>query len=485
MMFCPSILYCMKWFVFFLFILTVAGCISTNVESPAIKVGLGETVITPGENVRMRGFARSQISTGIHDDLHARSLVLEGENGNTAVLMTVALCGMSEDYAKTIRAGITEKTGIPGDNIVISCTHTHAGPNVGSSHDTFNKEDVDESVASPEYRKHLVDQCVASAVLAWESRVPGRIGIKETTVMELGRNRRRLLYGGLHPDPEAAVIKIEDAAGKLLGVAFNYGCHPSALDWRNTLFSEDWPYYAIQGIKKEVGENVWVAYYQSAEGDINVGYSSELSAVGADMPIRNYEYIEIKGNQMADAVLKALPEISTSGRPEVDVTIDRFDYPLRDSYPVTLEQAKKDAEDAKTRLEHMEKIPEFQNTRLLDEAQVDFFQTDQRFRAAERFYKNEDRPATRSIEQQAVRIGDAVFVTYPGELFSEIALAIKQQSPLEKTFVIGVTCGPGGYLPSAKEFIEGDYEVNGSAYSPKTEQVCIDSSLTLIRRITD
>lgn len=83
----------------------------------------------------------------------------------------------------------------------------------------------------------------------------------------------------------------------------------------------------------------------------------------------------------------------------------------------------------------------------------------------------------------AVRIGDAVFVTYPGELFSEIGLAIKESSPMEKTYVIGLTCGPGGYLPSAREFPEGDYEVNGSAYSPLTEKFCIESSVSLIKQV--
>ena len=76
-----------------------------------------------------------------------------------------------------------------------------------------------------------------------------------------------------------------------------------------------------------------------------------------------------------------------------------------------------------------------------------------------------------------------MFVTFPGELFSDIGLAIKKQSPMEKTFVIGVTCGPGGYLPSAKEFIDGDYEIDGSSYSPKTEAACIASSLDLIRKV--
>ncbi len=177
----------------------IMACTSRLEEKSSIKVGLGETVITPKENVRMRGFARSQVSTGIHDDLHARSLVVEDAKGSTVVLMAVSLCNMSEDYSKRIRAGITEKTGIPENNLIISCTHTHSGPNVGSSRDTYNKGQVNRSVTSPTYRTFLIDQCIASAVEAWESRVPGRIGIASTQVLELGRNRRRLLYGGLHP----------------------------------------------------------------------------------------------------------------------------------------------------------------------------------------------------------------------------------------------------------------------------------------------
>lgn len=452
-------------------------------KAASIRVGVGETIITPKEPVRMRGFARAQISTGVHDDLHARSLVVEDKNGTAAVLMTVALCGLTEDYLARIREGITSKTRIPGGNIVVSCTHTHSGPNVGSSHDTVNKEEVDASMASAEYRAFLVDQCIASAVRAWETRVPGRIGISSTKVMELGRNRRRLLYGGLHPDPEVAVIKIEDAKGRLLGVAFNYGCHPSGIDWHNTLFTEDWPYYAMQGIKKKLGKDVWAAFYQSAEGDISVGYNAELSAVGVDMPVRTYDYIEIKGNQMADAVLAALPGIRTSGDMDVAVATDRFDYPLRTDYPVNVEQAEREAADAAKKLAEFEKNPDYINTRRHAALQVEVFQANQRLAIAKRWFAEKNHPATRSLEQSAVRIGDAVFVTFPGELFSEIGLAVKNRSPYEKTFVIGLTCGPGGYLPSAKEFLEEDYEVNGSAYSPKTEAACIRSSLDIIGRV--
>jgi neutral ceramidase len=444
----------------------------------SIRVGVGETVITPQKNMQMAGFARSQRSTGIHDDLHARSLAVEDSRGGSVLLMAVSLVGLNEEFGDRIRKGITAQTGIPGDRIVISCTHTHSGPNVPRGGDEYS-----ESSDGPEYGEFLVERCVESAVWAWRGRVTGRIGVGKTEVFELGRNRRRLQYGGLHPDPMVTVIRIEDAKGRLLGVAFNYGCHPSGLDFRNTLFSEDWPYYTIREIRKKLGENVWTAFYQSAEGNINVGYTAELSAVGAEMGVRTYEYAEKKGRQMAEAVLGALPSIPVSGDIEVKTASGRRDYPLRDSYPVTIAQAGKDAAEAKARLDDLEKRPELEGTRTLDRARVDVFQTGQRLDGAKRFFGDPNRPSALSIEQQAVRIGDAVFVTFPGELFAEVGLEIKKGSPVEKTFVIGVTCGPGGYLPAAKEYIDGDYEIDGSSYSPKAEQACISASLDLIGRV--
>src|ERR1035437_9160971 len=64
-----------------------------------IKVGVGETIITPPNpiGVPMAGFDRgTKTSTGIHDDLHARSIVVEGEDGTSVAMITCALVNMSE-----------------------------------------------------------------------------------------------------------------------------------------------------------------------------------------------------------------------------------------------------------------------------------------------------------------------------------------------------------------------------------------------------
>ncbi len=278
-----------------------------HTEPQQLKIGLGQTVITPQHNVQMYGFARSQVSTGVHDDLYAKSIAIENVDGTQAIMLVLSLCGITEEYIGILRGGIQEKTGVPENHILISCTHTHAGPLLGSSN--FGPVGAGDK----QYPPFFTERAIASCVEAWNNRVPARIGFGTTEVFELGRHRRKLLYGGLHPDPEVVIMKIEDANGKLMGVAYNYGCHPSTLDWQNTLFSEDWPYYTNEGLKQELGADIWTAYFQGAEGDINTGYESELSAVGVDMDIRNYWYIEKKGLQMSDAVIKALPGIATSG----------------------------------------------------------------------------------------------------------------------------------------------------------------------------
>lgn len=437
--------------------------------SGAIKVGVGETIITPPVGMAMAGYARKGVSDGVHDDLHARSLVVEGDNGESTVLMTLAIIGISRSsYFDQIREGISKATGIPTQNIVISCTHTHSGPAIGGPDDP--------------YTKTLIERSIESAVTAWKNRVPGRIGTGATTVFELGRNDRRMLYGGMHPDPEVGIIKIENAKGKLLGVAFNYGCHPSTLDLHSYKFTEDWPYYAIEGIKKQVGKNVWAAFYQSAQGDVKVGYTAELSAIGAAIPLRTFEYAERKGNQMTEAVLKILPSIKTSSNIDVAAAESSFELPAREGYRLTVEEAQKEADAAKAAMEDMEKKTDVFGPRYIDSYRVANYQAILRLSLAKRMAEP-NRPKTITILQQSVRLGDTVIVTFPCEVFSEIGLKVKQQSPVKKTFVVGLAGATGGYLPTADEFKEEGYAALISPFSPRAEQSLIASSLEMIGKV--
>ena len=106
---------------------------AAGAKSGEVKVGVGETIITAPIGTAMAGYARTKPSDGVHDELHARSLVIEGADGTTVVFMTLAIVNISRNLFDQIRNGVNKETGIPVENIMLSCTHTHSGPEVGSN----------------------------------------------------------------------------------------------------------------------------------------------------------------------------------------------------------------------------------------------------------------------------------------------------------------------------------------------------------------
>jgi len=96
-----------------------------------LRVGVAKVNITPPVGVPQAGYSsRTEASKGIHDELHAKAVVFEA-NGSEVVLVTTDLIGLRWKDTKWIRRKIEEKTGVPGDNVLINSSHTHSGPTVG------------------------------------------------------------------------------------------------------------------------------------------------------------------------------------------------------------------------------------------------------------------------------------------------------------------------------------------------------------------
>jgi hypothetical protein len=87
----------------------------------------------------------------------------------------------------------------------------------------------------------------------------------------------------------------------------------------------------------------------------------------------------------------------------------------------------------------------------------------------------------------AVRIGDGVIVTGPGETFTEYGIAVKERSPGAPTLYAGYTNEIIGYLPTAKEYQYGGYEAGygyksvglPSLFDPIVEQICVETGVRL------
>jgi hypothetical protein len=91
----------------------------------------------------------------------------------------------------------------------------------------------------------------------------------------------------------------------------------------------------------------------------------------------------------------------------------------------------------------------------------------------------------------AVRIGEGVIVTGPGEVFTEIGLAVKERSPAEVTLYAGYTNGVVSYLPTAAEYRLGGYEtVYGNKpfglpaqVAPDCERILVETGVRLVQSL--
>ena len=79
----------------------------------------------------------------VHDELHARCLVLD-DGKTTLALVVCDLLGLHRSVSIEARRLIEDATGIPPENIMVSATHTHsAGSALGTSRYT-NEQELDD-----------------------------------------------------------------------------------------------------------------------------------------------------------------------------------------------------------------------------------------------------------------------------------------------------------------------------------------------------
>jgi hypothetical protein len=80
-----------------------------------------------------------------------------------------------------------------------------------------------------------------------------------------------------------------------------------------------------------------------------------------------------------------------------------------------------------------------------------------------------------------LKLNDTLIWSAPVELFCEISMAVRNQSPFTHTFYFGYANGWFGYLPTKKGFEEGGYEPHTSPFTEKAEQDVLTSVLPYIQ----
>jgi len=167
-----------------------------------LRAGMGRADITPPAGYALGGWTRAdRTGQGVHTRLYASALVLESGGEKTALVsidLFAAPGGLVKDVAAAAGAAFNER------NVLVSASHTHAGPSGFANFDTFNTlapspETIDRpssfvELLSPlpaDQRLYglLVDRISAAIRRADRSSGPAAIGWGKQRLTTVTRNR--------------------------------------------------------------------------------------------------------------------------------------------------------------------------------------------------------------------------------------------------------------------------------------------------------
>ena len=136
-----------------------------------LRVGRAAVKITPPAGMPMAGYYYVRLNEGVHDDLHAKAVVLE-KDGVKAALVALDMANIPRRFVDAARAEVGKISGVPGANVMISATHSHTGPEMGSRLRGITPET--QKIVT-EYYAELPKRIAESVRLAEADLQPGRL----------------------------------------------------------------------------------------------------------------------------------------------------------------------------------------------------------------------------------------------------------------------------------------------------------------------
>ena len=417
------------------------------------QAGAATSVITPKIGSSINGNFRDVAAEHIHDDMHARCIVLDNGKNQLAIVVS-DLCMVYRETIDAAKRRAHMITGIPMENMLMSVTHTHSA---GTACAVF------QSTPDPDYQSFLSERMADAVVRAYNNLEPAKIGWgcgKEATQVF---NRRWKMKPGtdltnpfgeqdqvkMNPgvgnpnlvkpagpiDPDVAVVSIQTKAGAPLALLANYSLHYVGGTRLGEVSADYYGVFCDQ-VCDMVGptgsDKPFVSIMSNGtSGDINnINWAGEKA-----IRLPHYEKINQVANILAAEVSKVLQLINYYDWVPLASHTEEITLGVRKPTQREIDLAKDRL--AKVESKVLETLPDIyaRETILLD-----------------------DFPSTVPLLLQALRIGDLGIVATPCEMFVEIGLEIKEKSPFVQTFSISLANGYNGYLPTPKHHKLGGYE---------------------------
>jgi len=442
----------------FLVLFATVSLHAADTPKAALMAGAATSNITPELGSEVVGGFLPYPCTNIHDELHARCLVLD--DGKTKLALVVCdLLGMHRSLCVTARELIEKETGIPSANVLISGTHTHSAANAIGGPVRFYSSDMELT----DYQKFVVRRITDGVRRAVTLLRPAEIAFGTVDIPEHVNIRRWFLKeGSMPPNP----------FGKIDRVKMNPGAGSASLV---EPAGEPDPTVSFIALREPGGRliSVYSAYSLHYVGGVN---GADISADYYGMYCEALKRLQVGGND--DPPFVALMANGTSG--DANNTNFRNPQPRKQPY----EQMRHVAEDVAAKVNTALSKVNWQNSAPLAaryrELGITWRKIDPELIAwaketeakTPRIQGKADLPlayagrvqrlAVASPETKApvqiLRIGDICIGTTPTETFAETGVEFRKRSPFAKSFVVELAHGYYGYMPTPRHFELGGYE---------------------------
>ena len=417
-----------------------------------LQAGAATSNITPPLGSSLNGGMQDRRATTIHDELHARCLVLDDGQSKLAIIIC-DLCMIPREIVLDAERQIEESTGIPASHVLISATHSHSCPSCAP---VFQSETV------PGYPEFLAQRISDGVRRALNNRAPAEIG------WGVGSNDRQVFnrrwhmkpgtplpnpFGGtdqvkMNPppaspeldkpagpiDPEVAVVSVRAIDGRPIALLANYSLHYVGGTQGAAVSADYYGMFATRVAQKLEAEQLdppFVAMMSNGtSGDIN-----NINFPDGQAPKQPYEQMGIVAEELAEEAVRVTREIEHRSDVSLDAQTAELSLGVRRPSPEELTRAQS----------------------IVDAANGPIMSSLEEIYARETLLLA-DYPETVPVTLQAISIGDLGISAIPCEVFVEIGLELKESSPFPQTFTIELANGYNGYLPTERQHELGGYE---------------------------
>jgi hypothetical protein len=441
----------------------------------ALSVGFSKADISPrvvGDlTIPILGFwwERAKVYEGVHDPLYARAACIKGDD--EFVIVSLDAIGDGIGLTDSIRDLASERTGIPREKVMISCTHTHTAPETyGLCGHTVDERWLEEAA----------DKVAFAIVQAYRNLEPAtmRVGTARTEGLVVNRRalyvEERVRTGEVRLSPEEAARSIdadEDlcvcaflrADGSLIGMTVNFACHPVIMQTA-PIISADYAGFVAEEAERRTGATT--IFLNGPCGDINPACGDT----------RNYDDVVALGLKLATHVLQVVESFHTGPNDGERIRISTrrvvAEVRRRALPPKGAFIAKREELEAEIRTRDVSPPP---NEDTLGAALFEV-------REALSLY---EAPDCYDAEVQVFTLGPYAIIGIPGELFTCLGRDIRGRGA-GNALIATLANRMLGYIAPQEAFRVGGYEAGSlarwSRLAPGSGEIIRDAAIGVLGR---